>query len=459
MRHEMATTLVDVFARRTRAHLLDRAACLAAAPDVAALLGRELDWSADEVARQVADYRALCAAEVAAQRPRQVRRHDGADQPDRARPARRADWRPSRWRCPTGFVDRLAEITEVVTDVDRVADASRDWWPLALHWALAGEVPQRAAVVVRPATYRRGRAACSRCAIAARVPVTPAGGRSGVCGASVPVFGGVLLDTTGLDRHRRRSTRSPASSRSRPACSDPTSRPTLARRPRPDASATSRRASTSRPSAAGWPAAGPASTRRATARSRTCVVGLEVVLADGRVVRTGGAPAAATGPDLTQLFAGSEGTLGVITRVWLRAHPVPQPRRHGGLSFATLDDGFDACRRILRARRHARRAPPLRRRRVGARHAAATARRARCSCSTRATRRSSTPRSRSSTDECDAARRRRPTTQLVDDWLAHRNDTSALQALTRKGFVVDTMEIAAPWSRLSDIVRRRHAPP
>ena len=41
--------------------------------------------------------------------------------------------------------------------------------------------------------------------------------------------------------------------------------------------------------------------------------------------------------------------------------------------------------------------------------------------------------------------------ELVDDWLQHRNDTSALQALTRKGFVVDTMEIAAPWSRLADV--------
>jgi alkyldihydroxyacetonephosphate synthase len=40
---------------------------------------------------------------------------------------------------------------------------------------------------------------------------------------------------------------------------------------------------------------------------------------------------------------------------------------------------------------------------------------------------------------------------LVDAWLAHRNDTSALQALTHKGFVVDTMEIAAPWSRLEEI--------
>ena len=40
---------------------------------------------------------------------------------------------------------------------------------------------------------------------------------------------------------------------------------------------------------------------------------------------------------------------------------------------------------------------------------------------------------------------------LVDAWFDHRNDTSALQGLTRKGFVVDTMEIAAPWSRLDDV--------
>jgi alkyldihydroxyacetonephosphate synthase len=41
--------------------------------------------------------------------------------------------------------------------------------------------------------------------------------------------------------------------------------------------------------------------------------------------------------------------------------------------------------------------------------------------------------------------------QLVEGWLAHRNDTTALQGLTRKGFVVDTMEIAAPWSRLVEL--------
>jgi len=41
--------------------------------------------------------------------------------------------------------------------------------------------------------------------------------------------------------------------------------------------------------------------------------------------------------------------------------------------------------------------------------------------------------------------------EAVERWLHHRNDTSALQGLTRKGFVVDTMEITAPWSRLGHI--------
>ena len=51
------------------------------------------------------------------------------------------------------------------------------------------------------------------------------------------------------------------------------------------------------------------------------VVGLEVVLPTGEVIRTGGQPRQAVGPDLNQLFVGSEGTLGVITRAWLRAWP------------------------------------------------------------------------------------------------------------------------------------------
>jgi glycerol-3-phosphate dehydrogenase len=62
-RYEMATTLDDVLSRRTRARLLGRDAAAAAAEDVAVLVGRELGWSAEERARQVAAYRAAAAHE------------------------------------------------------------------------------------------------------------------------------------------------------------------------------------------------------------------------------------------------------------------------------------------------------------------------------------------------------------------------------------------------------------
>ncbi len=65
-RHEMACTLEDVLVRRTRAHLVDRAATLDAAPRVASLLARELSWDAEETARQLDAYRELCRREEAA---------------------------------------------------------------------------------------------------------------------------------------------------------------------------------------------------------------------------------------------------------------------------------------------------------------------------------------------------------------------------------------------------------
>ena len=86
---------------------------------------------------------------------------------------------------------------DVTVDAEVVAEASRDWWPLAMIWALDGQVAARAGAVARPEAADEV-AAVLRVCNDARVPVTAAAGRSGVCAASVPLHGGVVLDLCAL---------------------------------------------------------------------------------------------------------------------------------------------------------------------------------------------------------------------------------------------------------------------
>src|SRR5688500_17246935 len=103
-----------------------------------------------------------------------------------------------RWvPVPDAVAERLAGICPTTTEGAALGEASRDWWPQAMIWALDGQVAAKAAAVVSPTTADQVAAVLALCNDA-RIPVTAAAGRSGVCGASVPVHGGVVLDLCGI---------------------------------------------------------------------------------------------------------------------------------------------------------------------------------------------------------------------------------------------------------------------
>ncbi|MSP01017.1 MAG: FAD-binding protein [Acetobacteraceae bacterium] len=83
---------------------------------------------------------------------------------------------------------------------------------------------------------------------------------------------------------------------------------------------------------------------------RENAMGLTVALADGRVIRTGGrVRKSATGYDLTRLFVGSEGTLGIITEIQLRLHGIPEAMSSATCQFPTLRDAVETVIAIMQS--------------------------------------------------------------------------------------------------------------
>ncbi len=345
---------------------------------------------------------------------------------------------------PDAVLTRLASICATVAEGDVLGEASRDWWPQAMIWALDGQVAAKAAAVVSPTSAAQVAAVLAVCD-EARIPVTAAAGRSGVCGASVPVHGGVVLDLCGLTGivdvdetslvldvapgtfgdHLEHTLRADHGL-------------TLGHWPQSVALST----------VGGWLAcrsAGQLSTRYG--KIEDMVLGLDVALADGRQLSTGGAPRAAVGPDLNQLFVGSEGTLGIITGARLRLHPAPTHERRAAYGFTSFEAGLDAMRRILQ-----RGATPAVLRLYDAIEADRT-----YHTGDRAL--------LLVLDEGDSALVN-TTVELVAEvcsdahpedvehvahWLERRNDVAALEALISRGYVVDTMEVVGRWRDLPSI--------
>ncbi len=77
------------------------------------------------------------------------------------------------------------------------------------------------------------------------------------------------------------------------------------------------------------------------------LVGLQAVLPNGQILDTGAMPRRSAGPNLSQLFVGSEGAFGIITRAIFRIWTLPEVRKWSVYTFPETSQGLEAIREIM----------------------------------------------------------------------------------------------------------------
>lgn len=243
---------------------------------------------------------------------------------------------------------RVAELRSRLAGVpaddghDVLAELSLDTYWKAKALAAAGR-PWLADAVVRP---RNAGEVARTLATAAEVgvPVVPRAGGSGSQGGAIPDRGGIILDTSALDQIIELDERS-QTVRVQAGVPGIQLEEWLNERgctfPHFPASVHLARVG-------GYLAAkgsGVLSTKYG--KIEDLVMSMEVALASGDLIRTLPVPRHAMGPDLNQVFIGSEGTLGVITEATLIVRSVPESRVFRAVAFPDIPTGVEAIRKML----------------------------------------------------------------------------------------------------------------
>jgi D-lactate dehydrogenase (cytochrome) len=244
---------------------------------------------------------------------------------------------------PSASADRAAALAELAARFGARASRSPD--VLARHGASeAYHAAMPPELVVEPESTEEVQALVRHCA-AHRVPVIPFGAGTSLEGNTSAPRGGVCIDFARMKRVLA----------IRPEDLDCSVQPGITRKELnaqlrgtglffpidPGADASIGGMSSTR-------ASGTMAVRYGTMRDN--VIGLEVVLASGEVVRTARrARKSAAGYDMTKLFVGAEGTLGVITEITLRLHPVPEAISAATCAFARLEDAVHCVIAVMQA--------------------------------------------------------------------------------------------------------------
>jgi len=328
---------------------------------------------------------------------------------------------------------------------ESLAEHAHDTWPLSLLRINQGRLTNRPACVVRPRATEEV-AAVLRYANQHRVPVVPYGGGSGVGGGVLPDGASIVVDLRRLDQLLELN-ETALQARVQAGMFGHLFEEALQARgysmghwPQSVALST----------VGGWiatRAAGQYSTRYGSIEDM--LLGLEAVMADGRIVRVKSTPRRSAGPDPRHLFLGAEGTAGIVTEATLKVFPLPDSRRLLCFAFPDFDSGLEAIRQIVRAGWR----PPVMRlydAMETGRHFGQWQQEDRCFLLLV----TEGPASLTAVEAeaCNVACTGHGGEPIGDapvhHWLAERNNVPSLMSFIERGFVLDTIEVAVEWDRI-----------
>ena len=351
------------------------------------------------------------------------------------------------------IVDILQEALgpeKVFTDSPTLSERRHDYWVLSQLDDMQGRGAPEPACVVQPADTRDVVAIVNACRESA-TPLVPFGLGSGVCGGVIADAATVLLDMSEMNRTRDidvdnliatfeagvRGTDAEEALNKRGLM--------LGHYPQ----------SIELSTVGGWVATRSAGQfSSAYGNIEDVLFGLEVVLPNGQILETRPTPRASAGPDLRQIFLGSEGTLGVITAVTFSVHWKPEKQDYSVYHAPSMEAGFDLQRAIIQSGW----TPPVMRQydtteawrlfpdqarandaflllvhegpaaRVEAEKAACAALAAEASCEP-------------------------GPIEAAEKWMEERNHVPTFETFLEKGVILDTIEIAATWDRIGAIYK------
>ncbi|MFX1319941.1 MAG: FAD-binding oxidoreductase [Promethearchaeota archaeon] len=228
-------------------------------------------------------------------------------------------------------------------EVDRIC-YSRDAWPLRLIRLGRLVLESQPDLIVWPQTVEQIQKIV-RLANQEKIPIIPVSGAGGVAGGTLAITGGIIIDLKKMNRVLQFDTDS-LTVTVEPGILGQELEEYLKARGYTSGHFPSSIYSSAYGGFAAARSAGVLSSKYG--KIEDMITGLEVVLPGGELLRTKAVPRSSMGPDLKQLFIGSEGTFGIITEITLRVAPQPETTQFAAFLFPNLTSGMNAVKQIFR---------------------------------------------------------------------------------------------------------------